>query len=242
MLLMTLRLQLGAGRFENIDPKVVHIFADRSWIHLGDRSTQQTPFLKMLKGKGFMYLISIMLSKLTKVRRNWLAAEQLSSAYDLTEFRFFSYAAGDTLPFADESIDFIYSEHFFEHLFTDEAVSLLKECMRIMRPGAVIRTCVPDADLRTYMKPEPIGFPDLKMSFTDPTKHKTRWSVYSLSAILELIGFLPVPLVYCTKTGEFIDQNPAVLSYSGNPDVEIVNRMDYISRRSSSLIVDGKKP
>jgi len=118
----------------------------------------------------------------------------------------------------------------------------LKECMRIMRPGAVIRTCVPDADLRTYLKPEPVGFPGPKTSFTDPTKHKTRWSVYSLSAILELIGFLPVPLVYCTKTGEFIEQNPTASAYPGNPDVESVARMDYVSRRRCSLIVDGQKP
>jgi hypothetical protein len=92
------------------------------------------------------------------------------------------------------------------------------------------------------MKPEPVGFPDSKMSFTNCAKHKTRWPVYSLSAILELIGFLPVPLVYCTKTGELIDQNPAASAYPGNPDVEIVDRMDYVSRRSSSLIVDGQKP
>jgi predicted SAM-dependent methyltransferase len=239
---MTLRLQLGAGRFENMDPKIVHIFADRSWIHLGDRSSQKSPFQKKIKGKSLIFLIRTALSKITKVWRKLQAGEQLSGAYELTDFRPFTYSAGDTLPFPDESIDFIYSEHFFEHLFLDESVSLLKECMRIMRPGAVIRTCVPDADLRTYLKPEPVGFPDPKMSFTDPTKHKTRWSVYSLSAVLELIGFLPVPLVYCAKDGEFIDQNPTVSAYPGNPDAEIVTRMDYISRRNCSLIVDGQKP
>ena len=239
---MTLRLQLGAGRFENMDPKIVHIFADRSWIHLGDRSSQKVSLSKKLKGKSLIFLIRIALSKLTKVRINLKVGEQLSDAYDLTDFRSFTYSAGDALPFADESFDFIYSEHFFEHLFLDESLSLLKECMRIMRPGAVIRTCVPDADLRTYMKPEPIGFPDPKMSFTNPTKHKTRWSVYSLSAVLELIGFSSVPLVYCTKTGECINQNPNREAYPGNPDAEIVARMDYISRRNNSLIVDGQKP
>ena len=105
-LLMTLRLQLGAGRFENMDPTIVHFFADRSWIHLGDRSSRPTPILDKLKGKSFRFLISIAFSKLRKMRRNWQSGEQLSSAYELTDFRSFTYAAGDTLPFADESFDF----------------------------------------------------------------------------------------------------------------------------------------
>jgi hypothetical protein len=79
------------------------------------------------------------------------------------------------------------------------------------------------------------------MPFTNPTKHKTRWTVYSLSTVLDLIGFLPVPLVYCTRTGEFIDREPTASSYPGSPDLEPATRMDYISRRKS-LIVDGQKP
>jgi len=225
-----------------MDPTIVHVFADPSWIHLGDRSSQPISLLNKLKGKSLRFLIDIAFSKLGKMRRNRKSGEVLSGAYELTEFRSFTYASGDALPFADESFDFIYSEHFFEHLFLDEAASLFRECMRIMRPGAVIRTCVPDPDLRTYMKPEPIGFPDPKMPFTDPTKHKTRWTVYSLSTILQLCGFLPVPLVYCTKTGAFIDRSPTASNYPGNPDVVAVASMDYVSRRHCSLIVDGQKP
>lgn len=238
---MPMRLQLGAGRFENMDPKIVSFFANRSWVHLGDESPKPTPLLNKLRGKSLELIRRQALDKLKKIWRNKRAGETLSHAYDLTDFRVFHYSFGDPLPFADESFDFIYSEHFFEHLFLDEAVALFAECLRVMRPSAVIRTCVPDAELKTYEKPEFAGFPDPKMSFTDPMKHKTRWTVYSLSTILQLIGFVPTPLTYCTKDRQFIQRTPDTSSYPGNPDVEMVTRIDYIERRRS-LIVDGQKP
>jgi len=47
-------------------------------------------------------------------------------------------------PFADDSVDFIYSSHFFEHLYKRDAINLLKECHRVLKPGGVIRITVPD--------------------------------------------------------------------------------------------------
>jgi len=48
------------------------------------------------------------------------------------------------LPFADGTIELIYSEHFFEHLTLDDGLSLLKECKRVLRPGARLRIAMPD--------------------------------------------------------------------------------------------------
>src|SRR5215831_13178788 len=59
------------------------------------------------------------------------------------------------LPFSDNSVDAIYSEHSFEHLDLDaEAKPYLRECLRCLRPGGVIRLVVPDAGayLRAYGK------------------------------------------------------------------------------------------
>lgn len=50
------------------------------------------------------------------------------------------------LPFKSDSIDFIYSEHMFEHLEYRFALTHLKECYRILRPGGVVRLVVPDAE------------------------------------------------------------------------------------------------
>lgn len=49
------------------------------------------------------------------------------------------------LPFADDSINFVYSAHTFEHLdYHTSAPRLLREIFRVLKPGAVVRMAVPD--------------------------------------------------------------------------------------------------
>lgn len=64
------------------------------------------------------------------------------------------------LPFPDESIDFIYSEHVLEHFQYREVQLLLGECKRVMKPGAVFKVSVPDASiyLNAYCKPNEFDF------------------------------------------------------------------------------------
>jgi len=48
------------------------------------------------------------------------------------------------IPFADGTLDLVYSSHFLEHLPKDAAGPFLEECLRVLRPGGVLRTVVPD--------------------------------------------------------------------------------------------------
>jgi predicted SAM-dependent methyltransferase len=48
------------------------------------------------------------------------------------------------LPFSNESVAEIHSEHFFEHLEYSETRTLLSECHRVLQPGGLLRTGVPD--------------------------------------------------------------------------------------------------
>lgn len=48
------------------------------------------------------------------------------------------------LPHIDESVDFIFSEHFIEHITRPQALALMRECYRVMKPGAVMRLSTPD--------------------------------------------------------------------------------------------------
>lgn len=48
------------------------------------------------------------------------------------------------LPFASESFSAIYSSHMLEHLYSSEAEKVLRECLRVLRPGGVLRIMVPD--------------------------------------------------------------------------------------------------
>lgn len=47
------------------------------------------------------------------------------------------------IPFGENTIPAIYSSHFLEHLFQEDAAALIRECYRVMRPGGIVRICVP---------------------------------------------------------------------------------------------------
>jgi predicted SAM-dependent methyltransferase len=48
------------------------------------------------------------------------------------------------LPFEDQSVTHIYSEHFIEHITREEALSLLKECHRVLKNDGVLRLSTPN--------------------------------------------------------------------------------------------------
>jgi len=47
------------------------------------------------------------------------------------------------LPYRDASVDSIYTTHMFEHFYPDELRNLLRECVRVLKPGAGMRVVVP---------------------------------------------------------------------------------------------------
>lgn len=50
------------------------------------------------------------------------------------------------LPFGDETLDRVYSEHVLEHVPYETGVFFLKEAHRTLRPGGCIRVAVPDLE------------------------------------------------------------------------------------------------
>jgi predicted SAM-dependent methyltransferase len=50
------------------------------------------------------------------------------------------------LPFPDNSADFIYNEHFLEHLTVEEGISSIKDYYRVLKPGGVMRIAMPDLE------------------------------------------------------------------------------------------------
>lgn len=62
----------------------------------------------------------------------------------LENYRFLYHDLALSLPLHDNTVDFIYSSHFFEHIFKDDAASLLKACAQALKPGGRIRISIPD--------------------------------------------------------------------------------------------------
>jgi predicted SAM-dependent methyltransferase len=51
------------------------------------------------------------------------------------------------IPFPDDSVEAISHEHMLEHLSLEHGFSITRECLRVLRPGGVLRIGVPDAGL-----------------------------------------------------------------------------------------------
>ncbi len=63
--------------------------------------------------------------------------------------------ASRPLPFSDSNFDYIFSEHFIEHLEYEAGAQYLRECFRILRPGGIVRTATPDLRFVFDLYPEP---------------------------------------------------------------------------------------
>ena len=91
------------------------------------------------------------------------AAENIRTGWLNTDLH--GYGRGDELvyldarkpfPLPDAAFDFAFSEHMLEHLTFAEGQTCLSECLRVLRPGGVIRIATPSLErLAALYAPEP---------------------------------------------------------------------------------------
>lgn len=58
------------------------------------------------------------------------------------------------IPLPDNHVDLVYHSHLLEHFPRDRAGHFLAECMRVLKPGGIIRVAVPDLEqiVRAYLE------------------------------------------------------------------------------------------
>jgi len=114
----------------------------------------------------------------------------------------------ERLPFADNSVELIYSEHLFEHLeFPRDTSLFLAESLRILAPGGTFSVGVPDTEwpLQAYVNDEKEYFEmsrrlwhpewcDTRMHqinyhFRQIREHKYAWDFETLAKVLREAGF-----------------------------------------------------
>lgn len=119
------------------------------------------------------------------------------------------------LPYAEDSVDAIFHEHFIEHLTKNEAERFLRECYRVLKPGAAMRIGWPDLHklLRAYFmrskKYKQHALPYLESHhygenwdeiFADCVfnwEHRYAYTAKHLKLVLESVGFRSVrPMEY----------------------------------------------
>lgn len=105
------------------------------------------------------------------------------------------------LPHADNSIEFIYSEHFIEHGHKQKMINLFVECIRVLRPGGVMRLSTPNLShlVNKYHNSELWQIPELGWlpgTLCDMVNecmrlwgHQYIWDSPELKRVLKICGF-----------------------------------------------------
>lgn len=128
-------------------------------------------------------------------------AEQADLQLDLRE----------PLPFADNSVAIVYSEHFLEHLeYPAEVGRFLLESIRVLQPGGVFSVGVPDCEwpINSYAQGDDVWFEtsrkrwhpawcdtrmhNLNYLFRQSGDHKYAYDFETLSKVLEAAGFIGI--------------------------------------------------
>jgi len=100
------------------------------------------------------YLHSNQVKKLQLGTSNSLMAGWLNTDLLPTRGDIVYLDATRRFPFKDGIFDYIYSEHTIEHISHQDAVSMLRECFRVLKAGGKIRMSTPDLKVLTSLHSE----------------------------------------------------------------------------------------
>jgi predicted SAM-dependent methyltransferase len=104
------------------------------------------------------------------------------------------------LPFPDSSADGVFHEHLLEHLPLADGRAFMRECHRVLKPGAVLRVGVPDAGRllrsytgdREYLEELHPGRPTPLLAVQELFywhRHRTMYDTETLAVVFEDAGF-----------------------------------------------------
>lgn len=145
----------------------------------------------------------------------------------------------DKLPFIeDETVDLIYNCHVLEHFQRNVAVDVLSEWARVLKPGGLIRTSVPDfaALCDVYRDTQDLGLVIGPLFGRQNYLYNFHYNVYDMTSIaadLEAAGFENVRR-YEWRTTEHAEVDDYSQAY--------VPHMDKENGVLISLNVEASKP
>jgi predicted SAM-dependent methyltransferase len=145
----------------------------------------------------------------------------------LQQHRFVHHDLSYGIPFHGNTIDYIFSSHFLEHLYRQNAIDLLKDSYRTLKNGGIIRISVPDLEYAISLYFKDRKDESLRNYFfidedNDFSRHKYMYDYEMLYSILKDIGFQDI------KRHDF--QKGSI------PDVKLLD-----NRKEDSLFIEAKK-
>lgn len=141
------------------------------------------------------------------------------------------------LPFADNSVNYVFMEHALEHFNLSNGISVLRELHRVMAPGGVIRIIVPDLEryCSAYLASDHDWFELAGPKFTTLAEglnyvflnhfHRFMYDFESLSLTLRETGFKHI----------------IRSSHLASEHEELRQDMDLLNRKALNLYVEARK-
>ena len=118
--------------------------------------------------------------------------DQFNKIIKECDLKFYNLRKG--VPLGDGSADFIFISHFLEHIGKADGKNFLKECLRSLKKGGVLRIAVPDLDIafEYYKRGEVEKMLDFFFYTSenwDFSAHKYSYNFDLLKQYLEEVGF-----------------------------------------------------
>jgi len=142
-------------------------------------------------------------------------------------------------PIEDGQFDFVFSEHMIEHITHEQGMHMLSECLRVLKPGGVIRLSTPDLQFLIAL---------YGVQKTAVEEAYVQWASKSLPTIIEGCEDTFVINNFVRDWGHQFIYDEKTLSASlehvgfGDVTTVIVNQSDYpelMSMESESRMPEG---
>jgi predicted SAM-dependent methyltransferase len=142
------------------------------------------------------------------------------------------------IPLPDAYASGIFSEHMLEHITLEQGMALLRDCRRVLRPGAVLRVVVPDGGL--YLSAYNTGAP-MPYAASDASNFPIATPMVSVNRIMRNHGHLFIwdceTLSLALRSAGFSEV--ARQEFGLGWDIALATR-DSQHRRIESMYVDAR--
>ncbi len=161
-----------------------HLFVYKDWINI-----DMNPYFLLKYFPGF--IINNIYKIIDKNIKEVFSKEEFTNI--LKKHTLILYNLNYSIPFHDNSIDYIYASHFLEHFTKSKGLFILKEIYRILKPNGLVRISIPDLEyiIDLYNKNKQLEALDLLYmdSKNINSLHKYMYNFDLLKKILKDIGF-----------------------------------------------------
>ena len=164
-------------------------------------------------------------------------------------FYFLEHDLREPLPIEDESFAWIYSSHLIEHTRPPEAIRMLREMRRLLRPGGLIRVSAPSLRryIEGYLDPERAFFEEHRRRlssipiFADGVPDRPAWMVNQVFYLWGHRWIYDVDEIRYVAVEAGFDPSAVVETGYGESQAAELSAMDPEGRNDVSLYVDIRR-